>query len=103
MSVYGDTYQLWIGRNHDNGELLALLRSLYNVRIDTVKWSALHALDIYNKTPTLFISEDFTVAEWETWYAFNLVPIIHIDRIDNPNGQGIVWDWSLVKPWKSSA
>ncbi len=72
MSVYGPRHRLWIARSIDyshgksvTGELLALVQSKYNVSDQDVKHEILHALGIYNKTPTMGIYEDFTVAEWE--------------------------------------
>ena len=92
MSVKGKTHNLWIARNADNGELLALMHSLYDVPDSdftsqtNVKYLTLHALDIYGKSPSLEVRHDFVEAEWETWYAFKLVPVIKITVAgkDNP-------------------
>jgi hypothetical protein len=88
-----------VARNIDNGELLALVQSKYNVSDQDVKHEILHALGIYNKTPTMGIFENFTVAEWNTWSAFELVPIfdIFIART-NGLGRGLLWDAKQVKP-----
>ena len=95
MSVIGKTHRLWVARKanvHDN-ELVALVHSMYDVPEEnissavTVKWLVVKALDLHMKDPWIEIKEDFTETEWETWYAFKLVPVIKITRagIDKPH------------------
>ncbi len=98
MSVIGKTHRLWVARKanvHDN-ELVALVHSMYDVPDEnvvftsievTVKWLVVKALDLHMKDPWIEIREDFTEAEWETWYAFKLVHVVKITKagIDKPH------------------
>lgn len=75
-----------MARDIDNDELVALVHSMYDVPDDNhtpvtnVKWLVLKILNIYGKKPWIEIRDNFTEAEWETWYAFKLVPVIKITR-----------------------
>ncbi len=100
MSVFGSKHRLWVARSIDyshgrsvTGELLALVQSKHNVDVQDVKHEILHALGIYNKAPTMGIFEDFTVAEWNTWLAFELVPVFDIRFVNQ-----VKWRTMRVKP-----
>ena len=89
--MIGKTHRLWVARKanvHDNG-LVALVHSMYDVPdsdftpLTSVKWLVVKALDIHMKEPWIEIRSDFTEAEWETWYAFKLVPVVKI--VMHPN------------------
>jgi hypothetical protein len=42
---------------------------------------------------------NFTVEEWETWFAFELVPAIQIHlRTEATNTSDRVWKWERIKP-----
>jgi len=82
----GCSQRRWVARNIDNNELVALIHSRYdvpdenNTPVTNVLWLVVKALDIHMKHPWIEISSDFVVAEWETWYAFKLVPVIKITK-----------------------
>lgn len=91
--MIGKRHRLWVARDIGNNELVALIHSKYDVPDEditsktNVKWLVVRVLNIHMKKPWIKIFSDFTEAEWETWYTFNLVPVVKITKagIDKPH------------------
>lgn len=88
-------------------DLICLVRTEYNVPWGHVLRAAYAALDedaLPGLTPQIHSTKvDWSSAEWNTWLAFDLCPVIEI--INKEPGKGgpaneikFSWDWYRIKP-----
>lgn len=76
-----------------NNDLVILIKSNRFASQKTVRGCAQQKLKLKGNTQLGF-KLNFTTAEWETWYAFNLCPTIELVRA----GPDWEWTWKTVNP-----
>jgi hypothetical protein len=86
-----------------NDDLIALVTSTQYVPTLEIYRCVRQALGLrphtHNPLWGLRYCANFTIEEWETWFAFELVPAIQIKCLEGSTHESnSVWEWERIKP-----
>lgn len=104
-------YDYWVWRDNDTREPVCLARNSAAIPFSVCVTQVHEALDRFipnDRKTTLEIADlaqralhsddDFTLAEWHTWFAFEICPSIMVYIEEPKTLHNTRWGWQWIKP-----